>query len=62
MRTKPETEELLEHLEEVLVRLSRENYQPQGSCCACLQDVEKTGHLPSCIISQALIRIEEWRE
>lgn len=40
MCTKPETEELLRYLEDVLVRLSRENYQPRGSCGACLQDVE----------------------
>ena len=62
MRTQQETEALIDHLEEVLVRLSYENYQPPHSCCGCLQDVDTHGHLPSCIISQALIEIEEWRE
>jgi hypothetical protein len=54
-------EHLEEHLEGVLRHLAYENNEPPGSCCACLQDVDTRGHLPSCIISQALIEIEEWR-
>jgi hypothetical protein len=62
MHTEQETEALLEYLENLLFVLSRANYTPRGSCCACLQDVEAMGHLPSCIISQALVKVEEWRE
>jgi len=62
VRTQLETQKLLDQLEAVLVRLSYENFEPPGSCCHCLQDVDKRGHLPNCIISQALIAIEEWRE
>lgn len=62
MPTPQETEALVERLEEVLQHLAYRNYEPPGSCCACLQDVEIRGHLPSCIISMALIEIEEWRE
>jgi tRNA C32,U32 (ribose-2'-O)-methylase TrmJ len=61
MSTQKQTILLVEHLEKVLQRLAYENHQPHGSCCACLQDVETRGHLPSCIISQALARIKEWR-
>jgi hypothetical protein len=62
MRTQEETEELVEHLEVVLRRLACGNFDPPGSCCACLQGVDTRGHLPHCIISMALIAIEEWRE
>jgi tRNA C32,U32 (ribose-2'-O)-methylase TrmJ len=62
MPTREQTELLVEHLEDVLRRLTYENYHPPGSCCACLQDVDTRGHLPSCIISQALIEIGEWQE
>ena len=62
MPTQEETEDLVEHLEVVLRRLACGNYDPPGSCCACLQDVDTRGHLPSCAIHLALIAIEEWRE
>jgi hypothetical protein len=62
MRTQEQTELLVEHLEDVLRRLTYENHEPPGSCCACLQVVDTWGHLPSCIISEALTEIEEWRE
>jgi hypothetical protein len=62
MRTQEETEALVEHLEIVLRRLACGNYDPPGSCCACLQDVDPRGHLPSCPIHLALIAIGEWRE
>lgn len=61
MRTQEETEALVEHLEIVLRRLACGNLEPPGSCCACLQDVDTRGHLPSCDIHMALIAIEEWR-
>ncbi len=51
----------MEHLEDVLQHLAYENNVQPGSCCACLQDVDTQGH-PPCIISMALIAIEEWRE
>jgi hypothetical protein len=60
--TQVQTELLVERLEDVLTHLSYENYEPPGSCCACLQDMEIQGHLPSCVIHLALIEIEEWRE
>jgi len=62
MRTQVETEELLNLLEDVLVRLSYEGFDPPGTCCACGQYVDTHFHFPSCIISRALIAIEEWRE
>ena len=62
MRTQEETEELVEQLEVVLRRLAYGNIEPPGSCCACLQDVEAQGHLPSCDINMALIAVEAWRE
>jgi len=62
MPTQEETELLVEHLEQTLRLLAHRNYEPSGSCCACLQDVDKRGHLPSCSIHLALIAIEEWRE
>lgn len=62
MPTQEETEALVERLEDVLRHLAYENNEPPGSCCACLQDVDKRGHLPSCSIHLALIEIEEWRE
>jgi hypothetical protein len=52
---------LVGDLEDVLRHLAYENFEPLGSCCACLQDVDTQGHLPSCIIPKALIAIEEWR-
>ena len=61
MPTQEQAKVLVDHLESVLKRLSYENYDPSDSCCACLQDVDARGHLPSCIISLALIEIEEWR-
>ncbi len=62
MPTQEQTERLMDRLEDVLRRLAYENHEPPGSCCACLQDVDVRGHLPSCIISQALIEKEDWRE
>jgi len=62
MRPQEELEELLDELQGVLVRLSYEGYDPLGSCCGCGQNVDTHYHLPSCIISRALIAIEEWRE
>ncbi len=62
MRTQKETETLVEHIEDVLRRLACGNNEPPGSCCACLQDVDTRGHLPSCAIHLALIAIEEWWE
>ena len=62
MQTQVELEELLDQLQDVLVRLSYEGYDPLGSCFACGQYVDTHYHLPSCIISRALIAIEEWRE
>ena len=62
MPTQEETEALVDRLEDILQHLAYENHVPQGSCCACLQDVDTRGHLPHCIISMALIAIEEWRE
>jgi tRNA C32,U32 (ribose-2'-O)-methylase TrmJ len=62
MPTQEQAQLLVEHLESVLKHLAYENYKPSGSCCACLQDVDTYGHLPSCIIHRALIEIEEWRE
>jgi hypothetical protein len=51
----------VEHLEAVLKHPERENYNPPGSYCGCLQDVDIQGHLPRCIIHQASTEIEEWR-
>lgn len=62
MPTQEETEALVDHLQDVLKRLTYTNHEPPGSCCACLQDVDTRGHLPSCAIHLALIAIEEWRE
>lgn len=62
MKTQEETVALVDRLEDVLQHLAYENHVPPGSCCACLQDVDTRGHLPSCTISMALIAIEEWRE
>jgi hypothetical protein len=62
MPTLQQTEKLVDRLEDVLRRLAYENHEPPGSCCACLQDADTRGHLPSCIISQALIKIEECKE
>lgn len=62
MHTQEEMEELVEQLEVVLRRLACGNVEPPGACCACLQDVDTQGHLPSCDIHLALIAIEEWRE
>ena len=62
MPPQEQTELLVERLEDVLTHLSYENHDPPGSCCACLQDVDTRGHLPSCPIHIALIAIEEWRE
>jgi tRNA C32,U32 (ribose-2'-O)-methylase TrmJ len=62
MTTQEATEALVEHLEDVLRHLAYENPVPPGSCCACLQDVDTRGHLPSCAIHLALIAIEDWRE
>jgi len=60
MRGTERTEALLVHLEVVLRRLERENRDPFRSCCACLQDVETVGHLPSCHLAGALKAIEAW--
>ena len=46
----------------VLRRLAYANHALPGSCCACLQNMETRGHLPSCPIHLALIAIETWRE
>ena len=46
---------MLEHLEVVLRRLACGNVEPPGSWCACLQDVDSQGHLPSCDIQLALV-------
>jgi hypothetical protein len=61
MRSLEMTEALVIHLESVLKRLERENKDPFQSCCACLQDVDTAGHLPSCILNQALKEIQTWR-
>jgi len=60
MRSQVETEELIDDLEKILERLAHENRDPPWSCCACLQDVDKRGHSPSCIIHKALVEIEGW--
>ena len=62
MPTLEQTEALVERLEDVLRHLAYANYEPPGSCCECLQDVDTKGYLPSCPIHLALISIEEWRE
>ncbi len=62
MATQEETEALVKYLDDVLRGLAHGSHEPPGSCCACLQDVEARGHLPSCSIRLALIEIEEWRE
>jgi hypothetical protein len=62
MPTLEETEALVDRLEDVLRRLAYGNHALPGSCCACLQDMETRGHLPSCPVHLALIAIEEWRE
>jgi len=56
-----ETAALLIQLESALRRLEKQNYNPPGSCCACLQDVEGAGHLPSCYLAKALEGIENWK-
>ena len=53
---------LVNHLKDVLNRLEKENHQPECSCCACLQDVAKVGHLPSCYLAGALKMIEHWKD
>jgi hypothetical protein len=53
---------LVARSKDVLQQLAYENHVPPGSCCACLKDVDNRGHLSHCIISMALIAIEEWRE
>lgn len=60
MPSSEQTEALVIHLEAVLRRLERENKEPFMSCCACLQDVDTVGHLPSCTLNQALKEIEVW--
>jgi len=60
MRATEQTEALVTHLEVLLRRLERENNEPFLSCCACLQDVDKVGHLPTCILAQGLKEIEVW--
>jgi hypothetical protein len=62
MPTQEQTEALVERLEIVLRRLAYGNFDPPGSCCACLQDVDTHGHFPSCPIHLALIEIVERRE
>jgi hypothetical protein len=62
MPTQGETEALVKNLEDVLRGLTHGNHEQPGLCCACLQDVDTRGHLPSCSIRQALIEIEAWRE
>jgi hypothetical protein len=52
---------LVLRLEGTLKQLETVNFEPPGSCCACLQDVSKTGHLPSCAIALDLLAIHEWK-
>jgi len=56
------TVSLVLRLEATLQRLETENFEPPGSCCACLQDVVTTGHLPSCPIALDLQAIREWKQ
>jgi hypothetical protein len=56
-----ETAALLIQLESALNRLEKQNYNPPGSCCACLQDVDAEGHLPSCYLAEAIEGIAEWK-
>ena len=62
MHTQEQAEALVDRLEDVIRGLSYGNHALPGSCCACLQDMETRGHLPSCPIHLALIAIETWRE
>jgi len=55
------TAALVDHLEAALRRLEVENYEPSGSCAACLQDTITGAHMPSCYLAVALKEIEAWR-
>jgi hypothetical protein len=57
-----ETTALMNRLETAFRRLETEGFYPfDGACCACLQDVPKRGHHPTCYLGQALKEIEEWK-
>jgi hypothetical protein len=52
----------VDHLETTLRRLDTGNGEFVGACCACLQEVGITGHLPSRYLPQALEEIRAWRD
>jgi len=61
MTNPDETTALVTRLEAVLMRLEIGNTEFPGACAACLQDVAKDGHLPSCYLAGALDEIRTWR-